>query len=90
MSFWVYILYSQSCDKFYCGYTSDLTKRVQAHNNPQKPGAKTTHNFPGPWVPVWAIEFTTKKEAMAKERTIKNIGIKRFLERQKHKSAYGC
>jgi putative endonuclease len=90
MSFWVYILYSQNSEKFYCGYTSDLPKRIEAHNNPQKPGAKTTHNFPGPWLLAWSIEFENKKDAMKKERNIKNIGIKRFLERQKVKQDSGC
>jgi len=90
MPFFVYILQSQSSGRYYCGQTIDIDRRLQQHNDPDCYLIKTTKVFPGPWALVWKTEFQTRKEAMAKERTIKNIGIKRFLERQKHKSAYGC
>jgi len=34
--FYVYILYSQSADKFYVGQTPDVQKRLREHNNPSE------------------------------------------------------
>ena len=30
--FYIYILYSESFDKYYVGYTSDITRRLEEHN----------------------------------------------------------
>ena len=45
--FYVYILYSQSADKFYVGQTSDVHKRLREHNNPLE-NSKFTAKFI-PW-----------------------------------------
>ncbi len=33
--FYVYVLYSESADKFYIGFTSNLEGRLEAHNYPE-------------------------------------------------------
>ncbi|MBU2578107.1 GIY-YIG nuclease family protein [Patescibacteria group bacterium] len=34
MAFWVYILRSQSTERYYCGQADDVEKRLQQHNDP--------------------------------------------------------
>ncbi|MFO7841503.1 MAG: GIY-YIG nuclease family protein, partial [Fidelibacterota bacterium] len=31
--YFTYILYSETSDRYYIGYTSDLSKRLEKHNN---------------------------------------------------------
>jgi len=33
-SYTVYILHSESADKYYIGYTADIEKRLHLHNDP--------------------------------------------------------
>jgi len=90
MPVFVYIVQSQSSGRYYCGQTEDLERRLQQHNDPNYYWTKTTKVFPGPWNLVWKQEFPTRKEALIKERSIKNIGIHRFLERQRKKNTDSC
>ena len=55
---------------FYCGWTNDLEKRVNAHNSGQ--GAKYTKPR-RPVVLVYYEEFQTKEEAMRREWAIKRL-----------------
>jgi hypothetical protein len=49
MGFWVYILQSQSCGRYYCGQTDDIEKRLDQHNDPENTFTRTTSRFKGPW-----------------------------------------
>ncbi len=82
MSFWVYILQSQSTGRFYCGHTSDVKRRINQHNDPEYKLSRTTKVFKGPWEIVWNRECSGRGEAMELEKSIKKRGISRFLEVQ--------
>ena len=66
--FTTYILYSQRLDKFYIGFTSDsMVERLAKHLSNHK-------GFTGKakdWKVVYAEIFSTKAEAMYREREIK-------------------
>jgi putative endonuclease len=79
MSFWVYILQSQTTGRHYCGSTSDVERRLRQHNDPDYQLSKTTKNFKGPWQLRWVYECSTRSEAMSLERKIKKRGISRYL-----------
>ena len=67
--FYTYIL-KCSDGTFYCGYTSDLDRRIREHNSGT--GAKYTK----PRLPVELIyyeEFDTKSQAMKRECAIKKL-----------------
>ena len=34
MQYWVYIMQSQSTDRYYCGYSDNVERRVSQHNDP--------------------------------------------------------
>ena len=70
MSFYTYLL-ECSDGTYYCGYTNDLDKRVENHNNGVS-GAKYTR----PRRPVKLVyfeEFDNKSSAMKREYEIKQM-----------------
>ena len=67
--FYVYIV--QCCDNtFYTGYTPDLTKRIEVHNNGK--GAKYTRARL-PVKLVWSKEYRYFKKAFLEEKRIKSL-----------------
>ncbi len=69
MAHFTYILRCKD-GSFYTGYTNDLEKRVQAHNEGK--GAKYTKGR-GPVELVYFEEFDEKTEAMKREWAIKQM-----------------
>ena len=78
----VYILLSTSSNRYYCGQTNNLHRRVKQHNDPEYRGSLTTKRFTGPWVLIWEQHVADRGEAMMLERKIKKRGIGRFLAAQ--------
>ena len=71
----IYILFSLKLNKFYTGYSSDFSRRLEEHNRGKTPFMKSGV----PWSIVYLTEFETRKEAMTLEKFIKNRGARRFL-----------
>ena len=67
--FSVYVLHSEAFDKIYVGYSSNLEQRVIAHNHPKNKGWTKRYQ---PWVLVHSEEFSSKGEAMTRERQLKS------------------
>jgi putative endonuclease len=76
MSHYCYILLC-SDGTLYCGYTNDLVKRVNTHN--QGKGAKYTRRRI-PVKLVYSEEFKTKSEALKREHQIKKLSRKEKLK----------
>jgi len=76
MQHFVYILWSASISRYYCGESSNVESRLQIHNNH---GAKYTSKGI-PWKLIEIIEVTNRSEARKLERKIKKRGIGRYLE----------
>ncbi len=71
----VYILYSNSIDRYYVGYTNDLERRLSEHNR-----KKSKYTDAGiPWTLVYYEEYASKKEAMNREKFIKNKKSKQYI-----------
>jgi putative endonuclease len=67
MTFVVYILYSEFLNKYYVGFTSNVEERLKRHNSPHK-------GFTGrndDWKVVWTESYTSKSDAVKREREIK-------------------
>ena len=73
MSYFVYILITSSKNSYisYVGYTSNIEKRINAHNSSK--GAKFTKGRK--WTLVFKKRFKTKSEAMKAEIKIKKDRI---------------
>ena len=68
MNYFVYMLQSLGKDSVtYVGYTNDLKKRINLHNNNK--GAKFTRGRK--WKLIYKEKFNSKKEAISREYYIK-------------------
>ena len=82
MNYFVYILITYSKNRYisYVGYTSNINKRINAHNSSK--GAKFTKGRK--WKIIYKKKFNTKSEAMKAE-----IKLKKNLKfRSKVKNKY--
>ena len=75
MAFTVYILFSESCRKFYTGQTQDFENRLGEHNRGETKSIRPCT----PWKTVWAKVVETRSEAVVLEKKIKSRGAARFL-----------
>jgi putative endonuclease len=76
MEYYVYILYSQSKDRYYTGYSHNPDERLVEHNL----GA-TTSTRPGrPWVLVYTEKFSDKGSAIKRESEIKRMKSRKYIE----------
>jgi putative endonuclease len=78
--YYTYILQSESTGKYYIGYTSNLEDRIDQHNHPLNSKNKTTKRFQGPWKLVYSESFSTKTEAIQREKNIKSWKSKRSIQ----------
>jgi putative endonuclease len=67
MIFYVYVLQSLTSGTFYTGYTSDLEKRIERHNNSMNIYTKNR----GPWKLVHNEVYFSRSEAMKREKFLK-------------------
>ena len=63
----VYVLYSRNHDKLYIGYTSNLSNRMESHN---ETGRGYTKRY-RPWVVIYTEEYSDRSEAMKREKELK-------------------
>jgi putative endonuclease len=76
MSYFAYIVRSDSSGRFYVGHTENPTKRVMEHNNNRTVSIKNR----GPWKLVYSEEFATRREATRREREIKRMKSHTWIE----------
>ena len=74
--FTTYALYSPDHKKIYIGYSSDLDARMLSHNKRGKKGWTIKYR---PWEVVYSQEFTTKAEAMKREKELKSAKGRAFI-----------
>ncbi|PYU47979.1 MAG: endonuclease [Acidobacteria bacterium] len=77
MPFHVYILRSESTNRFYIGQTQDLEERLVYHNANY---SKSLRNR-GPWHLVYKQGYSTRVEAVRRERQIKSWKDRDMIER---------
>jgi putative endonuclease len=76
MNYYVYILYSQSTDKYYTGYSHNPQERVLEHNAGATPSTRNGK----PWILVYTEEFDDKTAAIKRELNIKKMKSKKYIE----------
>ena len=76
--FTVYVLYSRNFDKIYIGYTGDLENRLLSHNKLATKG--WTIKF-RPWEIIYTEEYSTKKEAIKREKELKSFQGREFIRK---------
>ena len=76
MSYFVYIIYSASRDRYYVGHCQNLDKRILDHLNSRSGYTKGVKD----WELKWKLELATRSEAMLLESKIKKKKSRRYLE----------
>ncbi len=77
MEWFVYIIYSATIDKYYVGYTKDISLRLERHNQ----GWGNFSHRGIPWELVYSESFSTKSEAIKRENQIKRMKSRKYIER---------
>ncbi len=72
----VYVLHSPTHQKIYIGYTSNFEQRMISHNELGKKGWTVKFR---PWVIVFTETFDSKKQAMLREKQLKNASNRRKI-----------
>ena len=74
--FIVYILYSSHVDQYYVGHTQNMEDRLSRHNS----GRSLSTKKGKPWNLVYTETFETRSEAMLREKAIKKMKSRTYLE----------
>ena len=74
--FVVYILFSEDYGKTYVGFTSNLIERFKSHNYLSKKGYTIKFR---PWQVIYVEFFTTKSEALKREKLLKTGKGREFI-----------
>ncbi len=78
MTYYIYILYSPSADKFYVGQSNDVARRIEEHNNPIRSTFTSKYL---PWELACCFEASEDRgEAMKIEKHIKKQKSKNFVK----------
>ena len=72
----VYVLFSETRDRYYIGVTEDITERIRRHNTRHAGFTGNTSD----WKAVWTQEFNDKSEALKVERKIKRWKSRKMIE----------
>ena len=76
MDFYVYIIYSQSRDRYYIGYSHDLSLRLIHHNDGWTKSTKSGI----PWKLVHSEKYKSRAEALNREKEIKRMKSRTYIE----------
>ncbi len=73
----VYIIYNSRFDKYYIGQTFDISKMIVEYNSGL---SKYTAKYPGGWVLMHLEPYGTRREALNREKFLKNQKNKIFYK----------
>ena len=76
MPFSVYIIYSAKLDKYYVGYTENISIRLEQHNK----GESTFTSKANDWLLKYAEGFNTRESAHSRELEIKRKKNRKYIE----------
>jgi putative endonuclease len=76
--FSVYAIYNEIADKIYIGQTRDVSGRVELHNCRVFKGY--TSRFRGEWKVIYTESFSTRAEALLREKQLKSYKGREFIK----------
>ena len=83
MKYYVYILYIETSDQYYTGFTHDISTRLIKHNAGSTPSTR-----PGiPWRMIYSETFDNKHDAILRESDIKSRKSRIYIEKLISKSS---
>lgn len=78
MMYYVYILQSKKTNSLYIGYSRNLRKRFEQHNNHQV----TSTKHKAPWKLIYYEAYIDRKDATGREKFLKSGSGWRFIKKQ--------
>ena len=72
----VYVLFSTNFNKIYIGYTSNLSQRLQSHNELATKGWTIKYRT---WNVIYTENFDSKSLAMVREKQLKSFKGREFI-----------
>lgn len=83
MFFFIYAIKNDTNGKIYIGQTEDIEKRIARHNN-KVLNKKSSYTFKntnsGEWRLIYSEKFSTRKEAMEREKQLKSSRGRSFIK----------
>ena len=76
MVYTVYIIYSASINKYYVGYTENISLRLAQHND----GISSFTSKASDWVLKYTEEFSSRENAHQRELEIKRKKSRKYIE----------
>jgi len=73
--YFVYVLYSKRADRIYAGHTDNLALRLERHNQGK---VRSTKPY-SPWEIIYTEPFSTRGEAMKREKALKSYQGRQFI-----------
>ncbi|MCA9349315.1 GIY-YIG nuclease family protein [Candidatus Saccharibacteria bacterium] len=77
--FYVYVIFNKIASKIYIGQTQNIKARLLAHNNKHKTKSFTS-KFEGEWELIYKESFTTRSEAIQRERSLKSAKGREYVK----------
>ena len=74
--FYVYILHSESFDRYYIGQTNNLVDRIRRHNSGY---VKSTKAYK-PWEVVYSETFQSRGDSISRESYLKSLKSKTAIK----------
>lgn len=86
LMYYVYLLKSEKDNKFYIGFTADLRKRLQEHNERKN---KST-SYRGPFKLIYYESYLESRDARIREQRLKQFknGYRELMKRIKYSTKY--
>ena len=81
--FTVYIIQSEKTKDLYFGYTTDVQKRIESHNQ----GLNSSTKFGVPWIIIYTESYRSEKDAREREQTLKQYGNARTYVKRRLKNS---
>jgi putative endonuclease len=76
MTYYVYILYSETINQYYVGQTQNVEERLQQHRNSRSKSTKKASD----WVLVYSEVFAFRTDAVNRESEIKKKKSRKYIE----------
>ena len=85
MTYFIYILYSETRNRYYIGSSSDPKERLIRHNAGATPSTKSGK----PWKIVYTENYSSKTEVLKRETYLKRMKSRVYIENLIRKSESG-
>ena len=76
MTYYVYIIYSETINQYYVGQTQNIEERLQQHRNSRSKSTKKAND----WVLVYSEIFPSRADAVKRESEIKKMKSRKYIE----------